>query len=298
MGFLDVMKLASEYTIARMLERDDFAQRFAMQQPISLHELFYPLMQGYDSVAIRADIELGATEQKFNLLVGRALQELHGQAPQVILTLPVLPGLDGVMRMSKTLGNYIGVTDEPADMFGKVMSLPDSAMPVYWRLAADRSDAESREVERDLGLPAGTLDAPSGDRGEGSVVGREGGGAPESPVNPMVVKKRLAHRIVRMYHGVEQADRAQRGFEAQFSRREIPEDLPIWEAPRASEMGIKDLLVRSGLAPSGSAAWRAVEQGAVSIDGVRISDRKHRHGLATAFVLRLGRRMVRVRPGS
>src|SRR5262245_9033026 len=147
MGFMDVMKLAGQYTVARLLERDDFAKRMAAQQPISVHELFYPLMQGYDSVAIRSDVELGGTEQKFNLLVGRVLQELSGQPPQVILTLPILPGLDGVQRMAKSLGNYVGVAEPAGEVYGKLMSLPDTVMPLFWALVADRDDAESREVE-------------------------------------------------------------------------------------------------------------------------------------------------------
>ena len=150
MRFMDVMRLGAEYTIARLLERDDFAKRFRDGQPISVHELFYPLMQGYDSVAIRADVELGATEQKFNLLVGRALQETHAMAPQVILTLPVLPGLDGKQRMSKSLGNYVGVTHPPREMFGRIMSLPDDCLLLYWRLVTDASATELRQIAMDL----------------------------------------------------------------------------------------------------------------------------------------------------
>ena len=269
MSFVQVIELASQYTVARMLERDDFAERYAAQKPISIHELLYPLMQGYDSVAIRADLELGATEQKFNLLVGRVLQEIHGQPPQIVLTLPELPGLDGVQRMSKSLGNYIGVTDPPGEMFGKVMSLPDPAIGPYWRLVTDADPSELEQVARDLADPA---------------------------VNPMTVKKRLGQRLVRMYHGAAAGERAQRDFEAQFSRREAPESLPTWIVPGRDAMGIKDLLVGAGLAQSGSEAWRAVDQGAVSVDGVKIADRRHRQPLAGPFVLKLGRRMVRVLP--
>ena len=271
MSFADVIRLASQYTVARMLERDDFAKRYAAQQPISIHELLYPLMQGYDSVAIRADLELGATEQKFNLLVGRVLQEIHGQPPQVILTLPVLPGLDGVQRMSKSLKNYIGVTDAPGEMFGKVMSLPDSALSIFWRLATDADDAELETVRRELLDPA---------------------------VNPMSIKKRLGERIVRMYHGAGAAEGAQRDFETQFSRREAPESLPTWSPAQRGELGIKDLLVGSGLAKSGSEAWRAVDQGAVSVDGAKILDRQHRQRVEAPFVLRMGRKMVRVLPAA
>ena len=269
MQFMDLMHLASQYTVARMLERDDFQKRFQSQQPISIHELFYPLMQGFDSVAIHADVELGATEQKFNLLVGRALQELHGQPPQVVLTLPVLPGLDGVQRMSKSLGNYIGITDTPSDMYGKVMSLPDTVMPLYWRLVADVGESELHEIERELQSKSS---------------------------NPMHVKKRLAHTLVRMYHGADAAERAQGDFEVQFQQRGTPEELPVWRPNSREPMGIKDLLVGAGLASSGSAAWRAVDQGAVSVDGTKIGDRAHRQLLTHPFVLRLGRRMVRVVP--
>jgi tyrosyl-tRNA synthetase len=269
MRFDDVIRLASQYTVARMLERDDFAKRYAAQQPIGIHEMLYPLMQGYDSVAIRADLELGATEQKFNLLVGRVLQEIHGQPPQIILTVPVLPGLDGVQRMSKSLGNYIGVTDAPGEMFGKVMSLPDAALPTFWRLVTDADEAALETVTREL---------------------------EDAAVNPMTVKKRLGHCLVRMYHGADAADRAQHDFETQFSRKEAPESLPTWSPADPGELGIKDLLVGSGLAKSGSDAWRAVDQGAVSVDGTRIVDRHHRQPVDAPFVLRLGRRMVRVVP--
>lgn len=269
MRFMDVMGLASQYTVARMLERDDFSKRFAAQQPISIHELFYPIMQGYDSVAIRADVELGATEQKFNLIVGRAMQEQHGQTPQIVLTLPVLPGLDGVQRMSKSLGNYVGVTDEPADMFGKLMSIPDGAMRLYWRLVTDAAPAELEALERDL------------------AAGK---------AHPMDAKKALARRVVSMYQGKERAEQAQRSFETQFSRKEIPENLPIWTPESGSDMGIKDLLVKTGLAKSGSEAWRAVDQGAVSIDQLKVTDRNHRQPLSRPFVLRLGRKMIRIEP--
>jgi tyrosyl-tRNA synthetase len=271
MSFMDVMKLASQYTVARMLEREDFSKRFQARQPISIHELFYPIMQGYDSVAIRADVELGGTEQKFNLIVGRAFQEIYGQIPQIVITLPLLPGLDGVQRMSKTLGNYIGVTDSPAEMFGKAMSLPDSVMIVFWRLVTDASLAELSTIEKSLA---------------------------DASMNPMEIKKQLGARLVRMYHGEEAAERARRDFETQFSRKGVPEDVPVWTAPAAKEMRIKDLLVGAGLAASGSAAWRAVDQGAVSIDGAKITQREHVQSLRAPFVLRLGRKLVRVMPAA
>jgi tyrosyl-tRNA synthetase len=276
MAFMDVMKLASEYTVARMLERDDFAKRYAARQPISIHELFYPLMQGYDSVAVRADVEIGGTDQKFNLLVGRALQEIHGQPPQVIMTLPILEGLDGVQKMSKSLGNYVGVTDAPADMFGKVMSIPDRLMPAYWRLAAD--------------LPPEALEA-------------EAAAAASGTENPMLGKKRLAARIVALYHGDEAAALAQRDFEAQFSRREAPERLETFGAADVARVAgggmaprIVEFVVAAGLAPSKGAARRLVEQGAVSIDGARAPSTELAPAIDRPFVLRVGRRMKRYEP--
>ena len=305
MSFADVLKLVSQYTVSQMLERDDFSKRFEAEQPISVHELLYPLMQGRDSVEIRADVELGATEQKFNLLVGRELQRQAGQPPQIVMTLPVLPGLDGVQRMSKSLGNYIGVSDSPSEMFGKVMSIPDTLMPAYWSLVADRADEESREIERDLGLPAGELDR----RGIGWMAEGEDGGAKvralEPRVNPMLVKKRLGERIVAMYHGVAAAERARTDFEAQFSRREVPEHLEEFGRGQldqamgeAASPGIIDLAVASGVASSRSAARRLVEQGAVELDGERVRtfdvkvdpDREH--------LLRIGRKMLKYRPGA
>jgi len=266
MSFAELLELASQYTVARLLERDDFAKRMAAQQPVGVHELLYPLMQGHDSVEIRADVEIGATEQKFNLLVGRVLQELHGQSPQIAMTLPVLVGTDGVQRMGKSLGNYIGVTDPPGEMYGKVMSLPDRVMSDYWRLVTDAAPAELEDVERALA---------------------------DASQNPMEIKQKLATRIVRMYHGEAAAGRAARDFDAQFRRRDVPQDLAVCVVP-AGEIGIKDLLVQAGLAASGSAAWRAVDQGAVSIDGVRITNRHHVQRLAGPIVVRLGRKMVRV----
>jgi tyrosyl-tRNA synthetase len=276
MPFMDVMRLASTYTVARMLERDDFAKRYAAHEPIGLHELFYPIMQGYDSVAIRADVELGATEQKFNLLVGRALQELNGQRPQIALLLPVLPGLDGEQRMSKSLGNYIGVTDPPGEMFGKIMSLPDRLMPAYWKLVSD-ADAEALvRVERELADPG---------------------------VNPMTVKQRLGECLVRMYHGAEAAERARRDFETQFSHRGVPETVEEFHrtevlgaqghAPRAT---VVEFLVAAGFARSKSEARRLVEQGAISIEGRRVTSLDEPVSLEDTFVLRAGRRIKRYRP--
>jgi len=276
MRFMEIMKLASEYTVARLLERDDFAKRFKAGHPIGVHELMYPLMQGFDSVAIRADVELGGTEQKFNLLVGRALQEVRGQEPQLVMTVPILPGLDGVQRMSKSLGNYVGISESPAEMFGKIMSLPDALMEDYWRLVTDADERELREVRAALG---------------------------DAAVNPMTVKRRLAHRIVLMYHGAEAARRAEQDFETQFSRRETPEHLEefhraavmaaVGNAPRA---GVVELLVAAGFAASKGAARRLVAQGAVRIDGERVTALDAPVDLDAVFVVRAGRRMKRYRP--
>lgn len=276
MPFADVMGLAARYTVARLLERDDFAKRMAAHAPIGLHELFYPIMQGYDSVAIEADVELGGTDQKFNLLVGRALQETYGQPPQIVMTVPLLPGLDGVQRMSKSLGNYIGVIDAPDDMFGKVMSIPDALMASYWKLVTDVPDPELAEIETDLA---------------------------ENRSHPMVIKERLAGRIVAMYHGAEAAERAQRNFKAQFSRREIPEDLEEFGPKELVAVqgdrlkpGLIDYLVAAGLATTKSAARRLVTQGAVSLDGEKVTDLDRPIDSDRAFVLRAGRKMKRYRP--
>ena len=278
MAFMDVMKLASEYTVARILEREDFSKRFKANQPISIHELFYPLMQGYDSVAIRSDVELGATEQKFNLIVGRALQEAHQQPPQIVLTLPVLPGLDGVQRMSKSLGNYIGVAEPPREMFGKVMSLPDGVMLLFWRLVTDAVGDEIEQIERELA---------------------------DSAVNPMTVKKRLARRIASMYHGAEAGGQAQADFEAQFSRKEVPDDLEefgrdavLATQGHAPAVTIVEFIVASGIAPSKGMARRLVEQGAVSLGGVKIHDVSLRPDLDRDEILKAGRKMKRYRPGA
>jgi tyrosyl-tRNA synthetase len=253
MSFLDIMHLAAQVTVARLLERDDFQERFRAREPISIHELFYPLMQGYDSVAIRADVELGATEQKFNLLTGRDIQTAYGMEPQVILTLPVLEGLDGVRRMSKSLGNYIGIAEPPKEIYGKTMSIPDPLILRYARLATDATPAECEEMARQLG--AGT--------------------------NPMVLKKALAHRIVRMYHGRPAADAAQADFEATFTRGELPTDIPTQEVDGGTYRA-RDLMVRAFPEQySGAEAGRLFKAGAVHVNGERVTD--------TALEIRIGR---------
>jgi tyrosyl-tRNA synthetase len=272
MTFADILALTSQYTVARLLERDDFANRFTDGQAIGVQELLYPLMQGWDSVEIEADVEIGGTDQKFNLLVGRTLQEANGQEAQVILTMPLLVGLDGEQRMSKSLGNYVGVAEEPAEQFGKLMSIPDRLLAHYWRLAADAEPAELEEVTR--GLEDGSF-------------------------HPMEAKKSLGERIVTAFHGEEAARAARKSFEQQFSKRGMPTQVYEWLIPATGknfEIGIKDLLVASQLARSGSEAWRKVGEGAVSIDGKPVKDKnlKVSLGPGSSRLVRLGRRWVKV----
>jgi len=275
MSFVDVLRLTSRFTVARMLERDDFEIRFTKGEPISVHELLYPLMQAYDSVIVRADIEIGATEQKFNLLTGRDIQAAYDVEPQVILTLPVLEGTDGVRRMSKSLGNYIGIAEPPKEIYGKVMSLPDRLIERYFRLTTDATPEECEEVTRAL----------------------RGGSA-----NPMTWKKALAHRLVRMYHGASAADFAQEEFEKQFSRRELPSDLPTIEVPPGA-FRARDLMMRAFPNQyTGSSAANLFKQGAVYISGVRVTDVTKEIRLGSGpgalgeVVIKVGRKVARLVP--
>jgi tyrosyl-tRNA synthetase len=276
MGLVDVLALAERFTVSQLLERDDFAERYQAERPIGLHELLYPVMQGYDSVAIRADIELGATEQKYNLLVGRELQRQNGQPPQIVMMLPVLPGLDGVQRMSKSLGNYVGVTDAPADMFGKIMSLPDSVMPTFWRLVADLPESELRKIEVELADP---------------------------DANPMTAKKKLGERIVGLYHGVDAASRARQDFEAQFSRRQVPDELEEFGREALTQAAadparpvVIDYLVAGGMCASRSAGRRLVEQKAVRVDEQLVAAWDTGLDPGATYVIRAGRKMRRYVP--
>jgi tyrosyl-tRNA synthetase len=268
MRFADVLRLASQSTVARLLERDDFSKRWQAGQPISVHELLYPLMQGHDSVEIRSDIELGGTEQKFNLLVGRALQEAAGQEPQAILTLPILVGLDGEQRMSKSLGNYVGIAEPPAEQFGKLMSIPDARLGDYWTLAAHADQAERARVDQALA------------RGD----------------NPMTWKKAMAERVVALYHGAEAATAARASFEQQFSKRGRPPEAVLWTLPAGPPVPLRKLLVDVGLARSGAEAKRKIEEGAVEIGGRVVTDPSEEIALAREhpLALRLGRRWVQV----
>ena len=245
MSFIDILKLTSHVTVARILERDDFEKRYKAGEPISVHELLYPLMQAYDSVVIRADVEIGATEQKFNLLTGRDIQVAYGVEPQVILTLPVLEGLDGVRRMSKSLGNYIGIAEPPKEIFGKVMSLPDRLIERYLRLVTDATADECAAVSRALS---------------------------DTATNPMGHKKALAHRLVRMYHGAPAAAVAQDEFEKQFSRREVPSELPTVTV-EPGKFRVRDLMMRAFPGEyTGSKAGALFKQGAVFVNGERVTD--------------------------
>lgn len=270
--FAEVIHLAARYTVARMLERDDFAQRYREGRPIAIHEFLYPLAQAYDSVAVRADVELGGTDQKFNLLVGREIQREYGQEAQVALLMPLLEGTDGRDKMSKSLGNYIGIDEPPAEMFGKTMSIPDELIVKYMTLVTDLDLEEIRGLER--GMAAGE-------------------------VNPRDAKLRLAHALVRMYHGQEAADAAREEFLRVFSRGELPSELPEL-AVAAGEMDAVRLLRETGMAASNSEARRLIGQGAVRLDGLRVTDPNAPLRIADGAVLQVGKRRfarLRVHPG-
>ena len=264
MSFSEVMKLASNFTIARMLERDDFCKRYKDQIPISIHELFYPLMQAYDSVMIQADMEIGATEQKFNLLAGRTIQELYGQKPQVILTMPVLVGTDGQQRMSKSLGNYIGVAEPPGEIFGKIMSIPDEQIYNYFELVTDVKPDELVQIKKELG---------------------------DRKTNPMILKKRLGKDIVRMYYDTTEADKACQEFERVFSKKELPENIPVINVEHdQTEIWIAHLLVNAGCAESTSQIRRLIKQGGLYIDNQRVDDENLKVPVAGEKLVRLGKR--------
>jgi tyrosyl-tRNA synthetase len=242
--FTQVMELASRFTVARLLERDDFETRYREGRPISLHEFFYPIMQGYDSVMVRADVELGGTDQKFNLLMGRTLQEAHGQEPQAIITLPILEGLDGVQRMSKSLGNYVGIQESPREMFGKIMSIPDALIARYYLLCTDRGPGIDAEIRRRLSDPG---------------------------VNPRDMKAELAGEIVSLYHSREAAQAASLEFDRMFRQGEAPDEMPLVEAVGEGEdLLLIKVLADHGLVKSRAEARRLVRQGAVKVDGERV----------------------------
>jgi tyrosyl-tRNA synthetase len=265
----EFVKIAGHYTVARMLERDDFSKRYKGGQPISIHEFLYPLAQGYDSVALRADVELGGTDQKFNLLVGRQLQEAYGQEPQIVLTMPLLEGTDGVNKMSKSLGNYIGIAENAGSMFGKVMSISDELMWRYFELLSFRPLADIAALRR------------------ATAEGR----------NPRDVKFELAQEIVARFHDTAAAEAAQREFIARVSEKGVPADLPPKVIPvDAAGLRLANLLKEAGLAASTSEANRKIDEGAVRVDGQRVTDRALSFQAGADHVFQLGsKRFARLR---
>jgi tyrosyl-tRNA synthetase len=264
-----LIEIAARHTVARMLERDDFARRYAEQRPIAVHEFLYPLVQGYDSVAMQADVELGGTDQKFNLLVGRHLQEAYGQEPQIVITLPLLEGTDGINKMSKSLGNYIGITESPGSMFGKLMSISDELMWRYFELLSFRPLGEIAALQQSI----------------------------EDGRNPRDVKFELAREIVARFHDTAGAEAAQREFVARVSEKSVPADLPPKiVAVEAGGIRLPNLLKEAGLAASTSEASRKIEEGAVRIDGQRVSDRAQVLQAGTDAVFQVGsRRFARLK---
>jgi tyrosyl-tRNA synthetase len=269
MGAAGLIEIAARHTVARMLERDDFSKRYKGNQPIALHEFLYPLVQGYDSVALKADVELGGTDQTFNLLVGRALQEHYGQEAQVVLTVPLLEGLDGVNKMSKSMGNYVGIAEDPDTMFGKLMSISDALMWRYFELLSFRPLAEIAGLRRSI------------DEGR----------------NPRDVKFELASEIVARFHDRAAATRAQETFIARFSQKSLPTDLPLQFLSGADAGGLKlaAALKEAGLVASNSEANRKIAEGAVRVDGNKTTDREARLSAGAEYILQLGpRRFARV----
>ncbi len=259
----DMIRLAATHTVARMLERDDFGKRYMNQQPIAIHEFIYPLVQGYDSVALKADMELGGTDQKFNLLMGRELQKHYGQPAQCILTMPLLEGLDGVNKMSKSLGNYVGITDAPQDMFGKLMSVSDELMWRYLELLSFE--------------PMSTINAWRDEVKQGR--------------NPRDIKVLLAQEIVARFHSRRAAEDALAEFEARFKQGVLPEDMPeITVAAAGGQIGVAQFLKQAGLVPSTSEAMRMIEQGGVKLDGERVSDKHLQIKAGAVVVAQVGKR--------
>jgi tyrosyl-tRNA synthetase len=264
----DLLKLTAQYTVARMLEREDFANRYRDGRPISLVEFMYPLLQAYDSVALRADVELGGSDQKFNLLVARAIQERYGQEPQVCLLMPLLRGTDGVQKMSKSYDNYVGLSDPPEEQYGRTMSIPDELLPEWYRLVS--------------GLKAEALRA--------ALVRAEG--------EPYVAKRALAARVVEQYHGAEAAEQAAERFDLVHRQHGVPDDVPEFAlsaedealAVESGEVWLPRLLVRVDLAPSNSQAVRLIEQGAVSVDGEKVENREAHLAAAGEYLLQRGKR--------
>ena len=263
MNAADLIQVAAKHTVARMLERDDFNKRYAANQPIAIHEFLYPLIQGYDSVAMKADVELGGTDQKFNLLVGRELQKHYGQKPQVILTMPILEGLDGVQKMSKSLNNYIGISEPPDDMFGKLMSISDDLMWRYFELLSFRPLGEIEQFRYDV----------------------------EEGANPRDIKFLLGQEIVTRFHDRAGAEAAQANFIARFQKGAMPDEMPeLTVTAEGGALGIANLLKEAALVDSTSEAYRMIKQGAVRIDGERISDKGLVLRAGSTHVFQVGKR--------
>lgn len=263
LGAAGLIKLSAQYTVARMLERDDFEKRYKGNQPIAVHEFLYPLVQGYDSVALKADVELGGTDQKFNLLMGRHLQQQYGQAPQVVITMPLMEGLDGVQKMSKSLGNYIGVSDTADDMFGKIMSISDELMWRYFDLLSFKSTVELAKLKEQA----------------------------EAGMNPRDIKFLLAQELISRFHDAQAATQAQENFVQRFQKNQIPDDMPEKQL-NAGEDGlpVAIMLREAGLTSSTSESFRMIQQGAVKIDSEKVSDRNLRLNAGSTLVVQVGKR--------
>ena len=262
MNFADVLRLASSYTVARMMERDDFSKRFKEGRPIGVHEFMYPLMQGHDSVALHADVEFGGTDQTFNLLMGRHLQELEGQEPQVVITMPLLEGLDGVQKMSKSLGNYIGIDEEPKEMYGKAMSIPDELMMRYFMLVTDMSIEEQEDMAKRL------------ESGE---------------LHPRDAKMQLARTIVRLYHGEEAALEAEEEFKRVFQQRAMPTDIPEYAMDAPTEpIFVPQFCTDAGLTASNGEARRSIKAGAFKVNGEKYTEENLK--LEDGMIVQVGKR--------
>lgn len=262
MNFADVLRLASSYTVARMMERDDFSKRFKEGRPIGVHEFMYPLMQGHDSVALYADVEFGGTDQTFNLLMGRHLQELEGQEPQVVITMPLLEGLDGIQKMSKSLGNYIGIDEEPKEMYGKAMSIPDELMMRYFMLVTDMSIEEQEDMAKRL------------ESGE---------------LHPRDAKMQLARTIVRLYHGEEAALEAEEEFKRVFQQRAMPTDIPEYAMDAPTEpIFVPQFCTDAGLTASNGEARRSIKAGAFKVNGEKYTEENLK--LEDGMIVQVGKR--------
>lgn len=263
LGPADLIKLASTHTVARMLERDDFHKRYTSGQSIAIHEFLYPLLQGYDSVAMKADVELGGTDQKFNLLMGRELQKHFGQKPQVVITLPLLPGLDGIKKMSKSLGNYIGIDEKPGDIFGKIMSISDETMWLYFQLMSFRTLGEIKGFREEVNNGA----------------------------NPRDIKFRLGEELVERFYNREEAKLARENFVAQFQKGEMPDEIPeVVLRVETGGLAIANMIKMAGLTDSTSDAMRMLQQGAVKLDGERVNDRGLKLDAGQTVILQVGKR--------